>query len=120
MCSRTKPRIQSRFSWNSGSVEKSHIPGSSARMRIVVVGATGNHGSSLVRRLARDPEVDAIVGIARRAPSWSVDKVSWHTADVSKPGVALEPVFRGADAVVHLAWLIQPARDERITAATNV
>lgn len=89
-------------------------------MRIVVVGATGNHGSSLVRRLARDPEVESIVGVARRDPSWSVDKVSWVTADVSEPDVQLEPIFRGADAVVHLAWLIQPARDERITRATNV
>jgi nucleoside-diphosphate-sugar epimerase len=89
-------------------------------MRIVVVGATGNHGSSLVRRLARDPEVRSIVGIARRTPAWSVDKVAWLSADVSKPDVALEPIFRGADAVVHLAWLIQPARDERVTHATNV
>jgi nucleoside-diphosphate-sugar epimerase len=30
------------------------------------------------------------------------------------------PLLRGADAVVHLAWLIQPSRDERVTRATNV
>src|SRR3712207_7532944 len=36
--------------------------GSSPRMRIVVVGATGNHGTSLCRRLSADPNVDAIVG----------------------------------------------------------
>ena len=42
---------------------------------IVVVGATGNHGSSLVRRLSRDPEVDAIVGVARRRPSIDLPKV---------------------------------------------
>ena len=89
-------------------------------MRIVVVGATGNHGSSLVRRLARDPEVSSILGVARRRPSWSVDKVEWATADISEDTVSLEPLFRGADAVVHLAWLIQPARDERVTHATNV
>src|SRR3712207_8766759 len=50
-------------------------------MRIVVVGATGNHGSSLVRRLSRDPEVTAITGIARRRPSWSVDKVTWRSEE---------------------------------------
>ena len=89
-------------------------------MRIVVVGATGNHGSSLVRRLSRDPEVTSIVGVARRRPEWTVEKVSWVTADISRDDVELEPIFTAADAVVHLAWLIQPARNERITHATNV
>jgi nucleoside-diphosphate-sugar epimerase len=32
----------------------------------------------------------------------------------------LEPIFAGADAVVHLAWLIQPGRDESVTRAVNV
>jgi nucleoside-diphosphate-sugar epimerase len=87
-------------------------------MRIVVLGATGNHGSSLVRRLARDPEVDAVVGVARRRPSLDVPKVSWRTADIVKD--PLEPLFEGADAVVHLAWLIQPGRNEHVTHAVNV
>ena len=32
----------------------------------------------------------------------------------------LEPIFTGADAVVHLAWLIQPGRDESVTRAVNM
>src|SRR6185436_17711043 len=32
----------------------------------------------------------------------------------------LSDAFRGADAVVHLAWLIQPSRDERALEAVNV
>jgi UDP-glucose 4-epimerase len=87
-------------------------------MRVVVVGATGNHGSSLVRRLSRDPEIEAITGIARRRPSMQLPKVTWQTADVAKDDVA--PLFAGADAVVHLAWLIQPGRNEHITHAANV
>lgn len=87
-------------------------------MRVVVVGATGNHGSSLVRRLARDEQVTSIVGVSRRKPSLDVPKTSWVQRDISKD--LLEDVFAGADAVVHLAWLIQPGRDERITHATNV
>jgi UDP-glucose 4-epimerase len=43
-------------------------------MKIAVLGATGNHGSSLVRRLSRDPEVEAITGIARRRPRLDVPK----------------------------------------------
>jgi nucleoside-diphosphate-sugar epimerase len=87
-------------------------------MRIVVVGATGNHGSSLVRRLARDPDVEAVVGVARRRPTLDLPKVSWASADIVKS--RLEPIFDGADAVVHLAWLIQPGRNEHITHAVNV
>jgi nucleoside-diphosphate-sugar epimerase len=87
-------------------------------MRVVVVGATGNHGSSLVRRLARDPEVKGVVGIARRRPALTLPGVTWETADITKDDLA--PLLRGADAVVHLGWLIQPGRDESTTHATNV
>ena len=39
-------------------------------------------------------------------------------ADVTRS--ELVPILRGADAVVHLAWLIQPGRDESVTHAVNV
>ena len=87
-------------------------------MRIVVVGATGNHGTSLCRRLSADPNVDAVVGVARRRPSLSLPKVTWAQADVTED--RLEPLFAGADAVVSLVWLIQPGRRERVTHAVNV
>jgi nucleoside-diphosphate-sugar epimerase len=87
-------------------------------MRIVVVGATGNKGSSLVRRLSRDPGVEAITGIARRLPRLALPKVTWQAADIARDD--LTATLRGADAVVHLAWLIQPGRDERTTRAVNV
>lgn len=87
-------------------------------MRVAVVGATGNHGSSLVRRLARDPEVESVLGIARRRPALAVDKVRWLAADITKTD--LTESLRGADAVVHLGWLIQPGRDEQTTHRTNV
>jgi hypothetical protein len=92
--------------------------GSAADMRVVVVGATGNHGSSLVRRLARDPEVEGVVGIARRRPASPCRASRGRTADITKDDLA--PLLRGADAVVHLGWLIQPGRDESTTHATNV
>src|ERR671912_400159 len=57
-------------------------------MRIVGVGATGNVGASVLPAL---------------------EKVEWASADVVSDD--LVPHFRGADAVVLLAWLIQPSRD---------
>ena len=87
-------------------------------MRVVVTGATGNVGTSVVRALAADPRVEEIVGVARRPPRWQPARTRWVTADVvTSP---LEPLFEGADAVIHLAWLIQPSHDARALRAVNV
>lgn len=87
-------------------------------MRIVVVGASGNVGTSALTALANDPQVESIVGVARRVPARSFPKTEWVAADVvSSP---LTEVFAGADAVIHLAWLIQPARDQALLRAVNV
>ena len=87
-------------------------------MRVAVVGATGNIGTSVLRTLADEPEVESIVGIARRRPSLRAPKTTWVAADVSRTDIT--PHLRGADAVVLLAWLIQPSRDEATLRATNV
>ncbi|MBW3592514.1 MAG: NAD-dependent epimerase/dehydratase family protein [Actinobacteria bacterium] len=78
-------------------------------MRVVVVGATGNAGTSLLRSLAEEPAVDSVLGVARRLPELEFRKTEWAQADVARDD--LVPLFRGADAVVHLAWQIQPSHD---------
>lgn len=78
-------------------------------MRVVVVGATGNIGTSVLRSLADEERVDSILGLARRTPNLVMPKVEWAAADVTTDD--LVPHFEGADAVVLLAWLIQPSRD---------
>ncbi|MBA2517448.1 MAG: NAD-dependent epimerase/dehydratase family protein [Solirubrobacterales bacterium] len=87
-------------------------------MKIVVTGATGNVGTSVVQALATDDGVTEIVGIARRLPSWTHPKTRWMSADVAQAN--LDPTFAGAAAVIHLAWAIQPSRDERETQRVNV
>ena len=87
-------------------------------MRVVVVGASGNAGTSVLSALADEPAVDSVLGIARRAPSLSLPKASGRGR--TSRATTLEPLFRGADAVVHLAWLIQPSRDGQTLRATNV
>jgi len=87
-------------------------------VKVVVLGATGNAGTSTLQALGRDRAVHSIVGVARRLPDTRPQKVEWRQADVCEDD--LVPIFRGADAVVHLAWLIQPSRDESVTWATNV
>ena len=87
-------------------------------MRVVVTGASGNVGTSLLRSLAGEPAVDSVVGIARRVPKGSFPKTEWRQADVARS--PLRPLFQGADAVVHLAWLIQPGRDKQVLHEVNV
>jgi UDP-glucose 4-epimerase len=87
-------------------------------MRIVVVGATGNVGSALVRALSADERATEIVGIARRRPELELPRTVWRQADIARDD--LRPHLEGADAVVHLAWLIQPSRDEAVTESVNV
>jgi len=87
-------------------------------MRIVVTGATGNVGSAVVRALQADDRVEAIVGIARRLPPEPRSGlVRYVAADVRSD---LRGLFAGADAVIHLAWAIQPSRDRATTASINV
>jgi UDP-glucose 4-epimerase len=87
-------------------------------MRVVVVGASGNVGTSLLARLADDPEVESVLGVARRRPRPGAPKTEWAQADVASSDLVSH--FRGADCVVHLAWLIQPARDRRHLWRVNV
>ena len=78
-------------------------------MRVVVVGASGNIGTSLLEALRAEPEVESVLGLARRIPELEFPRTEWARADVTTDD--LIPFFRGADAVVHLAWAIQPSRD---------
>jgi UDP-glucose 4-epimerase len=93
--------------------------GNFRRMRVVVFGASGNVGTVLMRALADEPAVSSVVGVARRLPRADVrEGAEWASADVARDD--LEPLVHGADAVVHLAWRIQPARRLEDLFRTNV
>lgn len=87
-------------------------------MRVVVVGATGNVGSSVVEALAGADQIDEIVGIARRLPTWCPRKTRFVAADIAED--SLTPYVDGADVVVHLAWLFQPTHRPTVTWRNNV
>lgn len=98
-------------------------------MRVVVVGATGNVGTALLRALRGEPRVTSVLGIARRLPDRSAEQyrhAEWAPVDVAAEDddesvvARLAEHFRGADAVVHLAWLLQPNRERDLLRRTNV
>lgn len=61
-------------------------------MRVVVTGASGNVGTSLLVALSGDPEIESVLGLARRLPadeSWPTEGVpssfySRHKAEVER------------------------------------
>jgi nucleoside-diphosphate-sugar epimerase len=87
-------------------------------MRIVVTGASGNVGTSVLRALGENERVESILGVVRRLPEAEFAKTTFVAAAVAEDDLVRH--FRGADAVIHLAWLIQPSRDLRTTRRTNV
>jgi UDP-glucose 4-epimerase len=87
-------------------------------MKVIVTGATGNVGTSTIEALAEEPRVERMIGLARRRPTWRPAKTEWVVADVV--GSRLEPIFAGADAVIHLAWAIQPSHDLATLERINV
>src|SRR5699024_4345434 len=94
-------------------------------MRIAVVGATGNAGTAVLRELARRDTVEAILGIARRLPdeqSQPYNYAAWQSVDIqfSASRAELAELFTGYDAVIHLAWLIQPNTKRELLRKVNV
>jgi nucleoside-diphosphate-sugar epimerase len=85
---------------------------------VVVTGATGNIGTSVVRALSEDDSVGTIRGLARRDAEWTAPKFDLRTADTAQDD--LVPLFAGADVVIHLAWLFQPTHDPVTTWNANV
>lgn len=74
-------------------------------MRVVVTGAAGNTGRSVVEALAERDEVSQVIGLA-------------GAAEIARSDLA--STFRGADAVVHLAWAVQPTRSPEKLERLNV
>lgn len=98
-------------------------------MRIAVVGATGNTGTAVLRALHRHPEITEVVGIARRLPDTEIepyDQCEWLSIDIAAASTEADAVksltdaFRGCDAVIHLAWLIQPNDRRELLERVNV
>ncbi|NLE98980.1 MAG: NAD-dependent epimerase/dehydratase family protein [Propionibacterium sp.] len=98
-------------------------------MKVVVIGATGNAGTAVLRALGHTHEVTDIVGVARRLPDAAAEPYAgcrWESVDIAAASTAedavpaLRAIFEGADAVIHLAWLIQPNDRRDLLERVNV
>ena len=94
-------------------------------MTVAVTGASGNLGTALLRRLTAPGAGPAeIRGLARRQPPDVAPYagVRWHLADLGevRSEDALPEFLEGVDAVVHLAWALQPGRQPDDLRRVNV
>jgi nucleoside-diphosphate-sugar epimerase len=94
-------------------------------MTVAVTGASGNLGTALLRRLsAPGAGVAEVRGLARRQPPEVApySGVRWHLTDLGGPHSeeALADFMDGVDAVVHLAWALQPGRQPDDLRRVNV
>ena len=97
-------------------------------MKVTVLGASGNVGTALLRALRDADDVTEVVAVARRIPRRTppppYDLARWVSVDIGGPGDLarrkLAGAMEGADAVVHLAWTIQPNHDRERLRRTNV
>jgi nucleoside-diphosphate-sugar epimerase len=83
-------------------------------LTVAVTGPTGEIGLSAVGALEQRPEVERILGMARRefdaaAQGWT--KTEYRRGDVLDRG-AVDALVAEADVVVHLAYLIMGSREE--------
>ncbi len=94
-------------------------------LRVAVTGPTGDIGRALLRALEDDPRVDAVVGMARRPfdpASTGLTKTSYQQGDMTDRA-AVDRLVAGADAVVHLAFIIidaAKAQDVNVTGSRTV
>jgi UDP-glucose 4-epimerase len=83
-------------------------------LTVAVTGPTGDIGRAFLRELDDSPEVDRIVGMARRpfSPSeFGLEKTEYRQGDILEED-SLSDLVEGADVLVHLAFIILGSRDE--------
>ena len=90
-----------------------------AANRIVVTGAAGSIGSQVIPILLEDPGVDHVSGIDV-VPSRGFTHPKWTPVqkDIRDPGI--HRIFKGADCLVHLAFVVRNIHDDAETRDINV
>lgn len=85
---------------------------------VALTGASGFIASGLVERLCERDDIDSVVGFDVRGPSFEHPKFVFDLMDVRNP--ALEGRLAGIDRLVHLAFIMDPIKNEQEMRDVNV
>src|SRR4051794_9942146 len=83
-------------------------------LTVAITGPTGDIGRALLRQLDKSPEVDRIIGMARRPfnpGELGLEKTEYRQGDILDED-SITNLVEGADVLVHLAFIILGAREE--------
>ncbi|MDQ3877962.1 MAG: NAD-dependent epimerase/dehydratase family protein [Actinomycetota bacterium] len=87
------------------------------RLTVAVTGPTGSIGRALLRALDSEPAIERVTGMARRPfdpNSFGLQKTEYVQGDVTDRS-AVNDFVKGADVVVHLAFVIFGSSEESRT-----
>lgn len=87
-------------------------------MKVVVTGGGGQLGTAVLERLVALRTVKKIVSLDLLPPVVPSPRIDWRIADMRDPG--LERHLEGADALVHLAFIVTKAASVATMQAVNV
>jgi len=83
-------------------------------LSVAITGPTGDIGRSFLRQLEESPEVDRIIGMARRPfnPSeFGLERTEYRQGDILDED-SVRSLVDGVDVLVHLAFIILGGREE--------
>ena len=90
-------------------------------MRYLITGGSGYIGSRLVERLARREDTEEIVICDLAAPRFFLPQTEFERVDVrDRDGVRATLERAKPDALVHLAFILNPCRDESHSSCLGV
>jgi UDP-glucose 4-epimerase len=87
-------------------------------MRVVVTGGSGQLGTLVLERLVATRSVTNIVSLDLVPPTVPSPRIDWRIGDMRDPG--LERHLEGADALVHLAFIVTRRASVETMRAVNV
>jgi UDP-glucose 4-epimerase len=89
-----------------------------SKLTVAITGAAGYVAGRLIEQLEGDDRVDRVVGFDIRPPSVRARKLVFDDVDVRNPNIRQR--FENTDVVVHLAFIMDPIRDENLMRDVNV
>lgn len=81
---------------------------------VAVTGCSGYIGTRLLRFLDESEKATKIIGVDLNPPRYSTPKMDFHRLDVRDPSIVNLFTLNNVEVVVHLAFIVNPLRDDAL------